>query len=326
MAIHFVPVIHGAALDRPDEQDTIDTADCIARSLTKLGFATEVVKVGPGLEALDELAARNPHVVFNLVEALGGEAARAEKSVARLAALGLDYTGVSAAAYVASNGKLSTKARLAMHAIPTPASWSVSDDIPAATKVIVKSLDEHGSLGIDADSVVSGEKAQVEIARREERFGGRFFAEEYIEGREFNVSVIETRTGPCVLPVAEIDFSDLPEGVLPIVDFAAKWDPTEVSYHKTPRRFGLERLDTALADEIRDLTLATWHALGLSGYARVDFRVSDSGGIFVLEANANPCLAPDAGFAAAAAQVGLTYDDVVLAIVDAAAQNSKVVA
>ncbi|MBU1213389.1 MAG: D-alanine--D-alanine ligase, partial [Alphaproteobacteria bacterium] len=78
-----------------------------------------------------------------------------------------------------------------------------------------------------------------------------------------------------------------------------------------------------LAAEIRRLSLASWHALGLAGYARVDFRASREGRVFVLEANANPCLAPDAGFAAAAAEAGLSYDDIIAAIVDTTAHSWK---
>lgn len=324
MGYRFVPVIHGAFVDRPDEQDTVDTAQSIASSLERLGFSSEVVCVGRDLEALERLAQRRPFVVFNLVEALGGEAARAADAVFRLEALGLAFTGASGSAYVASNGKLSTKARLTRQGIPTPACWLAGETVPAEKTVIVKSVEEHGSLGMDAGSVVPGSQAQAEISRREERFGGCFFAEEYIGGREFNVSVIETRSGPGVLPVAEIDFSGLPEGTLPIVDFAAKWDARAVTYHNTPRRFGLNGREPVLAAEISRLSLAAWHGLGLCGYARVDFRVDDGGGVYVLEANANPCLAPDAGFAAAAAEADLTYDDVISAIVFVAAHTSKV--
>ena len=324
MSNRFVPVIHGAALDRPDEQDTIDAAENVARSLTGLGFASEVITIGAELAALDVLAERCPYVVFNLVEALDGEAARAQYAVERLEALGVRYTGARAPAYLTSNGKLSSKSCFADHAIPTPAHWLAGETVPQGETVIVKSIDEHGSLGIDSNSVVAGEDAQAEIARREARFGGRFFAEAFVDGREFNVSVIEARTGLVVLPIAEIDFDELPGEALHIVDYAAKWDPAAVSYHTTPRRFGLDKAEPHLAAEIRRLSLASWHALGLAGYARVDFRVSRDGEVLVLEANANACLAPDAGFAAAAAEAGLSYDDVIAAIVDTTAHSWKV--
>lgn len=322
----LVPVVHGAALDRPDEADTVVTAEAVAAGLQRLGFATKIVALTAGLGVLENLAAARPFIVFNLVEALDGEAAKAPLAMARLEALGIAYTGVHAAAYAQSNSKLDTKRALARHRIPTPAFWRVDDDVPGNVTVIVKSIDEHGSLGMDQGSIVKGVEAKAEIARRERQFGGFFFAEEYIEGREFNVSVIETREGAQVLPIAEIDFTGLPSGQHAIVDFAAKWEPDAPAYHLTPRRFGLDVAEPSLAAQIRRLTLACWRAFDLTGYARVDFRVGADGVPYVLEVNANPCLAPDAGFAAAAAEAGFTYDALIAAIVDVGAHTQRMVA
>lgn len=320
----FVPVIHGAALDRPDEADTIVAAEAISAALVELGFRSEVVAIAPGLEALDTLSRERPALIFNLVEAIGGIADGAVEVVRRLEAGRHSFTGARANAYAASTSKLATKAVLARAGLPAPRFWLGHEHPPDETEVIVKSVDEHGSLGIDQGSVVAGAGAAGEIADREKRFGGRFFAEAYIDGREFNVSVIETRQGPLVLPIAEIDFSGLPDDRRAIVDFGAKWDTGEIAYHLTPRVFGIEANAPDLAAEISRLTLACWNALDLSGYARVDFRVGADGNPLILEANANPCLAPDAGFAAAASEAGLDYNDVIAAIVDAAMHRIQV--
>jgi D-alanine-D-alanine ligase len=101
-------------------------------------------------------------------------------------------------------------------------------------------------------------------------------------------------------------FVDFPDGVPHIVDYAAKWDAASHAYHHTPRRFGLPAEDGPLVAALRALALRAWDLFGLRGYARVDFRVDAAGRPFMLEVNANPCLAPDAGFMAAAAQAG--YD------------------
>ena len=61
-----------------------------------------------------------------------------------------------------------------------------------------------------------------------------------------------------------------------------------------------------------------WSLFGLTGFVRVDFRVRRSGEPLILEINANPCISPDAGFAAAAAEAGMAYDDLIEAIVEAA--------
>lgn len=322
----FLPVVHGAALDRPDEADTVATADCVAASLQRLGYATEIVALTSGLAGLVALAERRPYLVFNLVEALDGESAKTPQAMYQLEALGLAYTGARGAAYAASNSKIDTKLCLVRGGIPTPAYWSADDEIPSSATVIVKSVDEHGSLGMDQGSIVRGALAKAEIASRKKQFGGQFFAEDFIDGREFNVSVLQTREGVKVLPIAEIDFADLPDGQHAIVDFAAKWNPDTPAYQLTPRRFGLDAREPQLADTIAKMSLACWQAFGLTGYARVDFRVDSDGRPYVLEVNANPCLAPDAGFAAAAAEAGLTYDALIAAVVDVAAHAQRMVA
>ena len=323
MERRFVPVIHGATTDRADEVDTITTAAALCDSLRRSGYASKVIHVGSRLHALSDLPARAPFAVFNLVEAIDGQGGRAVEAVRRLEALGFAFTGASAAAYETSNCKLTTKAVLQRAGLPTPPYWlGAGDTPPADATLIIKSVDEHGSLGIDQGSVVPGRSAQDEIAKRQLAFGGRFFAEAYVEGREFNVSVLETSGGPRILPIAEIDFTELSEGHLPIVDFAAKWDVDAAAYHLTPRKFGLEAREPKLADEIERLTRACWDAFEMAGYGRVDFRVDAKGAPLILEVNANPCLARDAGFAAAAHRAGLSYDGVIAAIVSAAGRRT----
>ena len=314
----FVPVVHSAVPDRPDEQDTLDTANAIAVALRRSGYAAEIVDIGADFAPLIQLATRRPHVVFNLVEAVGGDGSLAHLPVRLMERLGMRYTGANAGACELTSSKVRTKAVLAGHGIPTPLWWTRGGDMPGELQVIVKSDSEHASLGIDANSVVDGHGAGREIANREQRFGGHFFAEEYIEGREFNAALIEEDGAPLVLPIPEILCDDLPAGRPRIVDYEAKWDPESHAYNNTPRCFGVEDREPVLAADLARLALACWHAVGLSGYARVDFRVDSVGRPTVLEINTNPCLAQDAGFVATAAAAGISYDDLIMRIVNAA--------
>jgi len=319
MARPFVPVIHAAVPDRPDEQDTVDTTVIIAEALRRLGCASEVVDIGTDFSPLVRLAARRPGAVFNLVEAVGGDCARAPQPVRLMEQLGLRYTGATAAACELTASKVGAKAFLAARRVPTPRWWGHGTTVPARLTAIVKSDSEHASLGIDAASVVPGNAASAEIARREARFGGTFFAEEFIEGREFNVALIDSGGGRAeVLPIPEIRFDGLPAGRPHIVDYEAKWDAGSHAYHHTPRRFGLEAREPALAAELGRLARAAWDACGLTGYARVDFRVDAAGRPLVLEVNTNPCLAPDAGFFATAVEAGLSFDAMIARILHAA--------
>ncbi|TFG86901.1 MAG: ATP-grasp domain-containing protein, partial [Hyphomicrobiales bacterium] len=314
----FVPVIHAAVPDRPDEQDTLDTASAIAASLMRAGFTAEIIDIGSDSAPLSWLAVRRPHIVFNLVESVGGDGSLAHLPVRLMERLGMRYTGANASACELTSSKIHTKEVLAGHGIPTPRWWTGGSEVPGELQVIVKSDSEHASLGIDANSVVDGHGAGHEIASREQRFGGVFFAEEFIEGREFNVALIEEDGAPLVLPIPEILFDDLPAGRPRIVDYEAKWDPESHAYHNTPRCFGVEDREPVLAAELARLALGCWHAVGLSGYARVDFRVDGGGRPTVLEINTNPCLAQDAGFVATAAAAGIVYDDLIARVVNAA--------
>jgi len=179
-------------------------------------------------------------------------------------------------------------------------------------------VDEHASLGMDHDSVVSGTAAAPAIARRERQFATSFFAEEYVEGPEFNVSLIEDRQGVRVLPIPEMTFDAWPTERPRIVDYEAKWSTESAAYDTTRRRFGLEAGEPGLARDLARLAESCWHAFGLRGYARIDFRTDLQGRPTIIDVNANPCLAGDAGFAAAGEEAGIGYRDLVAMIVHAA--------
>ncbi|TCP43317.1 D-alanine--D-alanine ligase family protein [Rhodovulum marinum] len=313
-----IAVLHGASGDRPDEIDTLRTAETVAAALTRLGHAPTLVHLAPDMAALDRLAAAPPDLVFNLVEAVGGVAAPAAAIPARLARRGLAFTGCGARASRLCAEKPAMKRVLVRAGLPTPA-WSMTRrGLPAGAPVIVKSTSEHASVGIDAGSVVAAEEAGAEIVRRQARFGGRFFAEAYVEGREFNLSLVEGPAGPELLPPAEILFEGFGAARPRIVDYEAKWIEGSHGFENTPRRFDFAPAEDALLDRLRALALAAWRAFDLDGYARVDFRVGEDGQPWILEVNTNPCLAPDAGLAAAAARAGLGHDALVGRIVAAA--------
>ncbi len=173
----------------------------------------------------------------------------------------------------------------------------------------MKAVFEHASFGMGDDAVVreTGRSAEDHIDERNRRFGREFFAERYIPGREFNLSLLAGPAGPEVLPPAEIDFSSFPEDKPRIVGYAAKWSEGTFEYHQTPRKFDHPALDDGLLAELKRLAIRCWHTFGLRGYVRVDFRVDADGRPWILEINGNPCLSPDAGFAAALDRAGIPF-------------------
>jgi D-alanine-D-alanine ligase len=294
-----VVVLHDAAAANGavDVADVLAEAAYVSRGLESLGYEPVIVPVSLDLGALEStLRSLKPLLAFNLVESVAGRGDLIHVVPSLLESLQLPFTGCSALAQWRTSNKLTAKRRLADHEIATPEVFLAGQAKSQTGPWIVKSVWEHASLGLDENSVVvDGGAVLGLIARREREHGGQWFAERFLPGRELNVAILAGDGDPKVLPVAEIRFDGFPEGKPHIVGYAAKWDPTSPEYGGTLRSFAVEPRLRATA---RKIALECWDLFELSGYARVDFRVDDRGRFWVLEINANPCLSPDAGFAA----------------------------
>ena len=315
----YVPIVHGAIDGRPDEADTIEAAEAICETLRGLGYQSDILHIDLDLTPVEQIVERGPLVVFNLVDALRADLRLQPFVPALLEQLRVPYTGCKFDAIVAAMSKTRSKHLLKAAGIATPA-WidGIRNPLPGDTLVLVKSDSEHASVGIDASSVVLAAEAGAVIRQRESAFGGRFFAEVFIEGREFNVAMVEGAAGPEVLPCPEIQFIDYPDGKPRIVDYDAKWQAETFAYNNTPRAFGIEKSDPKLARKLKRMALECWRIFGLSGYARVDFRVDAMGKPWVIDVNTNPCITADAGFSATASEAGISYPQLIERIVLAA--------
>jgi D-alanine-D-alanine ligase len=173
---------------------------------------------------------------------------------------------------------------------------------------MIKPAFEDASVGIDEDSVVRQEaEMDARIATARERFPTQpILVETFVDGREFNVSVLGAADGPRVLPPAEMTFRDYPPGKEKVMGYRAKWTPGTFEFTHTSRTFEFPAEDEPLLARIRAIAQQCWHAFDLRGYARVDMRLDQPGNIHVLEINGNPCLSSDAGLAAAATHAGFT--------------------
>ncbi|MBZ4659419.1 MAG: hypothetical protein JG766_1342 [Desulfacinum sp.] len=308
----------------PDEQDVLVQARFVASALAKLGWEAHILPLDLNLEAQrDRLLAADPDVVFNLVETAAGTGRLIHLAPAFLDALGLPYTGSPTEAVFLTSHKVLAKRLMGSHALPTPPALTSPGDWdqwePEAL-YIVKSVWEDASVGITQDSVTSFRNPrdlETALAKgRRATGGGDVFAERFIDGREFNLSVLAGPDGPRVLPPAEIRFRGFGPDRFAIVDYEAKWDPSSFAYHNTVRSFHFGEEDRFLLHQLRELALRCWDLFGLRGYARVDFRVDTAGRPWILEVNANPCLSPDAGFMAAAAEAALEPEQVILRILE----------
>lgn len=307
----------------PDQIDVLVQAKAVDQALQDLGHESTRLGLSMDLKAfMGELKGLQPDLVFNLVESVEGHGRLIHLVPTLLELLRIPYTGSPADALYLTSNKLIAKKVLEEAGIRTPASFlperSRHKDPPPKGAYIIKSTWEHASIGIDEDSVLLVDGSQqlfLEMQRRKQRLGGACFAERYIEGREFNLSLLASHEGSEVLPPAEIRFHDYPDGKWRIVDYRAKWDQTTFEYAHTNPSFEFPESDRFLLFRLATLAKECWELFNLRGYARVDFRVDKDNEAWVLEINANPCLSPDAGFVAAATQRGLDFNQVVERII-----------
>jgi D-alanine-D-alanine ligase len=303
-----------------DEEDVLTQVETVAGALVRLGHEAAPVPFGLDLAAVAaRLRASGCAVVFNLVETVGGQGRLIHLAPALLDSLGIPYTGAGMEATFLTSNKLAAKKLLQGHRLRTPEWFGLSpspgkEAFPTGAAFIVKSVWEHASVGLEEDSLVRPRDAddlREEIRRRLGTLGSEAFAERYIDGREFNLSVLADGTGAVVLPPAEIEFVGYGDEKPRIVGYRAKWDEQAYEYHHTPRRFDFGPEDRVLLRSMKRMALRCWTLFGLRGYARVDYRVDRGGRPWILEINSNPCLSPDSGFTAATQRAGLGYDEVI---------------
>ncbi|MFV0423852.1 D-alanine--D-alanine ligase [Oleidesulfovibrio sp.] len=329
---------------RPDQEDTLAQAIAVREALLARGHEAELMAVDLDLKAAGvRLSAFAPDVVFNLVEELENNIRMAPLAPALYAHLGIPFTGADAQSMTLSGDKLLCKQILNTAGLHTPA-WIKEDgtcggmselfhehDAFVPGRYLCKSVHEHASLGIDDSCLVDAAAAAdvtTTLARCRSNHGGQWFAERYVDGREFNIAAVtDGQDGVRILPFAEIEFTGFAADRPKIVGYAAKWHDNTFEYHNTVRRFDFPEADSPMLDMLSEATAACWKAFGLAGYARVDFRVAGDGSAqspfrpFIIDVNSNPCIAPDAGLAAAALRAGVSFEALVDMIVRDACNN-----
>ncbi len=271
------------------------------------------------------LAEGDESVVFNLVERLNGCECDFNHVPAVCRAFGRPCTGNDTDAMMLTFDKWLTKCRLreAGLLVPEGVLWHPGAPAPAlpAPPLIVKPVRADGSEGISPESVLAD--SDPDLARRaaelvHRRFCQAALIEQFVEGRELNVSVMERDGAPHVLPVSEIDFSLYPPEWPHIVDYEIKWNPGTLGGIESPRRVPAP-IDAETRRRVEGAACRAWRAVGCRDYARFDFRLGTDGRLFLLEANANPDLSPMAGFPASLKAAGIPFPAFVAAMVGNAA-------
>ncbi|MGY4884204.1 MAG: D-alanine--D-alanine ligase family protein [Nanobdellota archaeon] len=310
-----VLIYHTAVSDKStlDDKDVLDEAAFVSEVLINTGYDVETREYN-ALKVKQTLEEIKPSFIFNLVEAINGKDSSAYIAPMSFERQGIPYTGCTFNSFLKTQTKLGAKEIMKLKEIPTPYWLTIKDlgrmDIPRK-KFLIKSDINHASKGLEANLLDGIDKLR-DILRYK---GEDFFAEEYIEGREFNVSLIGPVGDGKILPIPEIKFVDWPNGKPKIVDYNAKWNEGSLEYNNTSRSFDLSERDSKLFESLEDISKKCWDIFNLRGYARVDFRVDENNQPYVLEINANPCISPDAGFVAACKKAGMTEEEIIRGII-----------
>ncbi len=297
-------------VDRPSEESVEQTAKEVLTAVTELGYSAFILGLQKSfMHFLQRLKTLNADVVINLCEAFLGHPELEANVAAAFELLGISFTGNDSRTLALCLNKFKTKAVLKSSGLPTaPAALIDAPDqkVDLPFPLIIKPNTEDASLGIHPDSVVRDEESlRKQVSRILEVFEEPVLAEAFIEGREFNVAVLDVEK-PEALPVSEIDFSKLPEGQPTICSYAAKWLADDILFQTTPPVCPAE-IDEALKTKLQDLAVKAFLACECRDYARVDFRVDKKGRPFILEVNPNPDISLNAGYARGLGAANIEY-------------------
>jgi len=305
-----------SALGKTPEIVLLDAIEAVEVALQK--WATEVVRVpvtGDG-RWVERVRKGKFDLVFNLCEGIDGLPQFEPRVIAALELIGVPFTGNSSWTTAITLRKHVVNGILDRAGLPVPR-FSVArrgeEIVPVGFPAICKPAAEDASVGIEQRSVVRSTRALHERVTSMLEHWDEILIQRYVAGREVNVGIL----GDSALPIAEIDFADMPKGMWQIVSYRSKWetgsDEDLGAKPKCPAP-----LTKAAAAELVEISLGAWKAVGGQGYGRVDLRIDESGRPWILEVNANPDISPDAGLARMAAVAGMDYAAVIKRICEQA--------
>lgn len=316
---------------KQDVADVKAETDHVKASLETYGHTVHAFgEVGTDMgRAIEMIKYHNPHVVFNLVEDVAGSNIMNPIGAMLCESIPIPFTGASSAALALTTNKVLTKRLLASAGLSTPKMITHTDAMEnehTSGRYIVKPISEDGSVGITDCSVMDGSKLrQYFISLADD--SSRYFAEEYVDGREIFVPVIYVpdRKQMVAMSPAEFVYDNYPENKPKILNYNAKWDEESFEYTHTIKTFEFKPEESSMIEYLKFIAEKAVRLFGIKGYARVDFRVSDmgtpsafgpTGKYSILEVNANPRISPESMMCDAAHMFGMSDADFMNAILE----------
>ena len=297
----------------------LDEVIAVEQALHQLKYPVTKVPLLPPLEQVGKrLDGLDTDVVFNLFEGFDGRPETEAEVAALLAEKKKIFTGNSASALQMAQDKTRSMQLLQEAGVPVPGYQllhpGILSDFRLDFPCIVKPATEHASHGISPDSVVSDLASLVQqVDRVSKAYNGKALVQEFLEGREFNVTVIGNEE-LVALPLAEVIYT-LPPELPRILTFASKWDTESLYFRHTQVMCPANNIATELHNAIIETAFSSFKSLGCSSYARIDIRLNRQEQPRVMEVNPNPDISPGYGTARQALTSGMTYEQFIKKIV-----------
>ena len=316
----------GEEKDLLAEGAIIEEIEAVENAVRSLGHQSLVIAIREDIfPVIHWLKEYQPDVVFNLCESVYGNSCWEMNIPALLDLFRIPYTGSSPLTLGLCQDKGKVKDILQSQSILTPR-YKIFEQAGGPVKgnifpLIVKPLHEDGSLGISRGSVVfDDESLSKQIQYVVDQYRQPALVEEFIDGRELNVGLIEINGKVGVLPISEIDYSEFPEGIPKICGYEAKWVVESPEYQKS-KPLCPAPLEWVTKKSLEHIALKVFKLFGCRDYARVDIRVDRDGKIYILEVNPNPDISPQSGMARSLKVQGILYTEFVKGLLEKALQR-----
>jgi D-alanine-D-alanine ligase len=304
-----------SALGTTPDTLILESVEAIENAIADWGHQHVRIPVNPDGRWVERVRRAHFDLVFNLCEGIDGVAAFEPMVISVLELFGIPFTGNTSTTAALCLRKNVVNTVLDRAGLPVPR-WSLVHKGEKASTVgfpaICKPAAEDASIGIEQRSVVrSGRALSARIEAMHNRWD-EVLVQQYIDGREINVGIVDGE----VLPIAEINFGDMPRGMWKIVSYQSKWiTGSDEDLGATPSCPA--DLPPELARELEEIAICAWRAVGGQGYGRVDLRIDSMGRPWLLEVNPNPDISPDAGLARMARVAGMDYNALIRRVCEA---------
>ncbi|HSC30799.1 MAG TPA: hypothetical protein VLD17_03675 [Gemmatimonadaceae bacterium] len=303
-----------SALGKSADLAILETLEAIEAVLVADGHQVTRFPAQPDGRWVERMRRGKFDLVFNMCEGLDGVAALEPAVISALEVLAVPFTGCSSWTASLCLRKHVVNAFLERAGLPVPAFAVVHRGAPVPAvgfPAICKPAAEDASVGVEQRSVVRTNRALAARVEAMHEGWDEVLVQRYIDGREVNVGIV----GNTVLPLSEIRFDGLPKRMWRIVSYRSKWvagsDEDVGAVPACPAD-----LSDTISDKVKEVALDAWRLVGGTGYGRVDMRIDHEGQPWILEVNANPDIAADAGLARMAAAAGLDYAALIRTVCD----------